>query len=369
MKISSRLRAFAGFTLVELLVVIAIIGILVALLLPAVQSAREAARRMSCQSNLHNLGLAVLNHHDVKGHFPVSMGQSSAEAIKGNPDRPGASWLVNILPQMEEQALYDRFVSAGAFTGNYIEGAPCGPATGAGGIKRGIWSINNGISACELVQSRVTAFFCPSDESARELSTKQWQLRPAPAALTNYKGSMGDTFFGQGQAGAVGNGGDTDPLASGNTQAPWQQDKTGLDANGTRRDCHRGTRCQGFFFRNSFVQPVKIASAIDGTSKTIMLGEDLPEFNYHSAAFHSNGASCSCNLPLNYHRSFPTAYANPESFANNWPIAFGFKSQHAGGANFGLADGSVRFISDDVDNVTFRFSCTRNGEETLPGQL
>ena len=105
------------FTLVELLVVIAIIGILVALLLPAIQAAREAARRASCTNNLKNLGLAVLNHHDVNealsGKLRRCLSRLKAPANKLH----GVGWILNSLPQLEEQALYDQFKAGGAFEG------------------------------------------------------------------------------------------------------------------------------------------------------------------------------------------------------------------------------------------------------------
>lgn len=91
----------SGFTLVELLVVIAIIGILVAMLLPAVQSAREAARRAQCMSQIREIGLAIQNYHDVHGHFPT--GRNSTKPI-------GVSWAYEILPHLEEQAIYDAYV-------------------------------------------------------------------------------------------------------------------------------------------------------------------------------------------------------------------------------------------------------------------
>jgi prepilin-type N-terminal cleavage/methylation domain-containing protein len=126
MRFSNRLRRYEhaqfrarGFTLVELLVVIAIIGILVALLLPAIQAAREAARRMSCQSNLHNLALAVLDYENAKkGLPPATTAQpNDGEAwnqIDSGPGNPSSiehdfSWIVRVLPQFEEQALADQF--------------------------------------------------------------------------------------------------------------------------------------------------------------------------------------------------------------------------------------------------------------------
>src|SRR5262245_1646718 len=111
----------AGFTLVELLVVIAIIGILVALLLPAIQAAREAARRTGCANNLKNLGLAALTHHDAKKHFPLSYG--SAYTGESPTPQSGAGWILSMLPQLEEQGLYDQFKAGGAFEGQFQKDA------------------------------------------------------------------------------------------------------------------------------------------------------------------------------------------------------------------------------------------------------
>jgi hypothetical protein len=109
---------------------------------------------------------------------------------------------------------------------------------------------------------------------------------------------------------------------------------------------------------------VKIAKVTDGTSKTFMLGEDVPEYNRHSAAFYSNGSWCSCNSPLNYGIG-----QDPETIADYWYDAQGFRSKHPGGVQFCLADGSARFLSDNVDNVAYRVSCTRDGNEIVAGNL
>jgi prepilin-type N-terminal cleavage/methylation domain-containing protein len=110
---SSRFARPVGFTLVELLVVIAIIGILVALLLPAIQAAREAARRISCQNNIKNLALAVLNFENQRKGLPPAVAAKqtgpNSEIVDLNDIDQRVSWIVQILPQLEEQALFDRF--------------------------------------------------------------------------------------------------------------------------------------------------------------------------------------------------------------------------------------------------------------------
>jgi prepilin-type N-terminal cleavage/methylation domain-containing protein len=153
-------RRRPGFTLVELLVVIAIIGILVALLLPAVQAAREAARRSQCQNNLKQLALACHNHHDNKKRLPFSV---SPWAEGGPPPRTGRGWIIEALPFMEQQNLYVAF-----------EPSRVGDMFSGGGI----------LNCQPQLATVLEALTCPSDPSQR-LSTNMYQLSGITVAVTS----------------------------------------------------------------------------------------------------------------------------------------------------------------------------------------
>lgn len=346
--IARRKKVLRGFTLVELLVVIAIIGVLVALLLPAVQSARESARRMSCVNKLKNLGLAALNHHDSMGHFPVSQGMySNIDGQDG--EGSAAGWILQLLPQLEQQPLHDRFKDAGAFEGTFVQGA-----CARGGLpgQNGLASRNNGVSVPELMKSQLDVLACPSDPEAAQPSDKQYGWGGCQVALTSYKGVIGDTVVGE-------TNGTT--FTNSASQYPSGQYDKPSPAFTTQHDCHRDTRCRGIFFRQSWRAPVKISKITDGTSNTFLIGEDVPSYNFHSVAFYSDGDWCSCNTPLNNLMSLPPGTVDPAF----WWEQRGFRSNHPGGANFCLADGSVQFVVDGVDNVLYRTSCTRNGGEVV----
>jgi prepilin-type processing-associated H-X9-DG protein len=279
------------------------------------------------------------------------MGAHRAEEAVGL-EQPAVGWILNTLPQLEEQPLFDQFKSAGAFEGNFLDSRCRVPKA-----DQGLNSMKNGISSPELMKTQLAILACPSDESVKVLGDTQWQFLTCPVALTSYKGVIDDAW-----ANELGGGTFSNEIPAEFRSGIYKEPAPGPWT--TQYDCHRDTRCRGFFFRQSFQRPVKIAKVTDGTSKTLMIGEDVPEYNRHSTAFYSNGSWCSCNTPLNYGIG-----QDPKPIADAWWDAQGFRSKHPGGVQFCFADGSVRFINDSVDNVAYRVSCTRDGNEVIPGFL
>ena len=297
-----------GFTLVELLVVIAIIGILIALLLPAVQAARAAARRLQCTSRLKQIGLAIHNYHTALRVFPISIAyQGPGIGPDPSPEENGKGWIVSILPYLEQDALFQRFV----FDGDFSQGS---------GMKD---PVNR-----ELARTNVTVLKCPSDPDAMKLLTTQWQWSGIEVAITDYKGVMGDCMMGS------------------------------SSSFGGTPFCNRAEfDCNGLFWRNSYQWPLGVRDVLDGTSNTLMVGEDLPRYNWHTAWVYSNGDTSSTYAPLNFMPKPP----DPQQW---WEMR-GFRSFHPGGASFCLADGSVHFISETIEMSLYRALSTRAGGEVV----
>jgi prepilin-type N-terminal cleavage/methylation domain-containing protein/prepilin-type processing-associated H-X9-DG protein len=277
-----------AFTLIELLVVIAIIGILIGLLLPAVQKVREAANRTKCSNNLKQLGIAVHAYHDAMGNFPVNHFTGSVSS--GNPGN--WSWIARILPYIEQDALYRQ--------GN-IANSPVntGVGTEAAGIK---------------------TLLCPSDTSS--MSPRSDNEYNIPMGQTNYKGVIGGYGW-----------------TNGNTQSP-------SPAGGAATDSFSSS--DGIFFREDITSPRRIASITDGTSNTLMIGEDIPDYNLWCLWPFSNYAVGTCGIPLNNKQANGQFYDR-----SDWPDVYSFRSRHTGGANFCAADGSVHFIADSIDLPTY----------------
>ena len=217
-----------GFTLVELLVVIAIIGILVALLLPAIQAAREAARRAQCQNNIKNVALATLNYEVTYKIFPMGMTFEPTAANRSTVDKLtsfGPNWIINILPNLEEQPLHDQF----DFTKPINQQTPT-DATNRNRTARG---------------TEIPVLLCPSDQYNREY----------------YQGAVGSTHGDNWARGNyAGNAGGAD-IYPGSTNAHM----SGPDSLGWKND-----RKRGVMGPNTSVPMRRI---IDGTSKTILVGE------------------------------------------------------------------------------------------------
>ncbi len=170
-------RPLHGFTLVELLVVIAIIGILVALLLPAIQAAREAARRAQCQNHLHNIGLALQNYHSARKHFPVgfiSTGSKECIAAWG--------WQIFTLPYLEEQGLYDQLRPSETYL-EPIDPNRTGPRNLVDLLKKG--------TDIPLLQTPLAVFRCPSDSTPALMPYDP----PEPAATRTYDNGNYERHF------------------------------------------------------------------------------------------------------------------------------------------------------------------------------
>lgn len=340
-----RLRIRKGFTLVELLVVIAIIGILVGLLLPAVQAAREAARRMQCSNNVKQLSLAAHTYHDAHKSFPIGYAQLSGPGLTTftSPTQGRqTSWLTGILPFIEQSNLFNQI--------NFAQGialpAPANPPLLTG----------NNINAWVATQ-KVPGFKCPSDSSPDTLAargdTPTGVLRNIPFAVTSYKGVAGANWgFGN--------------LAIQSNGAPWNVTRFGVTNPSNGLDRGNGMYMRGW--NNPY--RTNISDVTDGTSNTLMIGESVSACCDYNWWWLSSGTIATTSIPLNS-RAYCTAY-NPATMTkragliacrDDWNNNYGFVSEHTGGGNFGLADGSVRFISDSVDRDNYRASATISGGE------
>jgi prepilin-type N-terminal cleavage/methylation domain-containing protein/prepilin-type processing-associated H-X9-DG protein len=298
-----------GVTLIELLLVVAVIAVLIGLLLPGVQKAREASARAACANNLKQIGLAAHNYHDAHGYLPYS---TTYENEGGPPPYTGRGWTLEVLPFLEQNALFDQLEPTRAVDFG------SGPAA------------LDGDTARPSVTTPLALFRCPSDTYPSPITTLQFQWDPKPVAVTNYKGVIGDTQMGG----------------------------TASIHTGTMPDCHTTVGCNGLFYRNSYREKQRLAGVTDGTSNTLMIGEDLPEQNDHSGLYYANGDYASCHAPLNYMPDPPTPA--------DWWNVMSFRSRHPQGANFCRADGAVRFVRDRIDHPTYRAACTKNGGE-VPG--
>jgi len=328
-----------GFTLIELLVVIAIIGVLIALLLPAVQAAREAARRSQCVNNLKQIGLGLHNYHDIQGSFPMGWSVYSNFDTTCVLPTHNHTLFASILPQMEQSTVWNAVnfsFPAGSNSGGTFMGVIPGPVQAT------------------AYQTKINSYICPSD--SRSTPTP---VNPAGAAYNPYS-----------QSSYAGNAGTWDIFRW------WLGCPTFIDPNGP--------------FGQATV--TKIADMRDGSSNTILVGETSRYKNDPDTAFNqwTRGARFGSSLGSGVTRfqglAFSVAKLNAAPLVPDDPGTsngftsvyndlyrpnvilsgqWGFRSQHPGGANMLFGDGSVKFLKETINITTLNAIGTGIGGETV----
>lgn len=323
-----RSTARAGFTLVELLVVIAIIGVLVALLLPAVQAAREAARRSQCSNNLKQIALALQNYESAKRMLPPGRlgcdgsGPANLCGTQTDAQRSGMSGFVLLLPYLEGNALFALYDPA----------VPVWPRTSVW------WTPNN----LQLIAARPGVMICPTDES--EPYSENTLIDPGASVYripADAKAAVGSYAFVTGSIGTA------------NAQKP----------NGEPGEPKFNNT--GLFY---YAVTHKFAQCIDGLSNTMVVGEVIDGHTQNSsniwtrAARFMDGQRATDN-PLNTRPGDPVASTQYGLRVNG-----AFASRHPAGCQFAFGDGRVQFLTETISPDLYMALSTREGDEAMPAE-
>jgi prepilin-type N-terminal cleavage/methylation domain-containing protein/prepilin-type processing-associated H-X9-DG protein len=321
-----------AFTLIELLVVIAIIATLIGLLLPAVQKVREAAARMSCQNNLKQLALGVHLYQDAARKLPP--GAQMNLDTTGNTFAPGTTWLVFILPHVEQGNLRERYSINYPY--NYTNLALTPPVD------------NISVGAVS-----VPLFHCPS--GAKVISANAALASELNANTTHYYAIMGvglagaPTFYSVTEPPGMPNGRYSTPNQYGSGMLICTQASFGIQGVMTIEDVRDGTSNTIMIGERSMNMP----PGVNNDYLSWIRGNDL------SSSTTPQGAGAAKNLT--YPINSPQGFYNGSNNLND--LAMG--SNHTQGANFAFGDGSVRFISQEVDFYTYLAAASVAGKEVL----
>ena len=320
-----------GFTLVELLVVIAIIGVLVALLLPAVQAAREAARRGQCSNNLKQIGVAVHNYEDVWKAMPPGC----YHGVFG-------TWVLHILPQMEQTALHDRYVNSGGIA-----------SFRNGGIRYG------GALNLPVTTTQLKAYVCPSDTKSAQAGII------SGVTFHNYVANYGNTTRGR-----------VSPVGTTTANQP------NFHGGGPFIEVIYQQTADSTYYsyimlptENPFKDKTRLAEITDGTSNTLAVSEtvqgkggDLRGFGWWGGGAHfetlmtpnsplpdKTEQSCTPSVPLN------PPCTNRQVGVPNGEESIAARSRHPTGVSAVMCDGAVRFFTNNVNLDVWRYLGTAAG--------